>query len=810
MKKKLISALMAVTVLTSAFSMIASAEVPYKGYFSGGTYNLSLNAVQDFSEDLSGVSKQSNSDMQISTVHGYGNVINLDNSQTYVMNLPEVMDPSNKYLLSFDMKIPKNDQDRGHFEIFSNTTEDTETFSKIDFLMTYNGRFWDNTFNVALGGHSNMYTSDWVHIDMIFNYEENMLLVYSSNGADGSTSLSSSTDNAAREINQINKIQFRMYDLAPGDDSRWYFDNIYLNKIENNTDAGDGIIKRVGSNKLEINFLKTLSATTDWESDLKVTRTALDGSVTDEEVTFYLDEFSNNKVVIELEDFKAGYKYKVTTSAKSASGLDLTVPEVKVAAQNKFDVSWDFENGPMSGFAASDRGLGGQASVLESWSMPFKIPESVGGTYLLSYDFYDRKNYRTTIYSGAGNAALSSISDGDGFRRYKENGFATGNYAFSGTTSNGLIGAHMLPTGVWYRFDHVMYIDEGYADVYIDGVYVAKQPLWDAWQSAETKNNPIAVFKGTQLYGQKGTIIDNVRIKSIENTYNATLSAKDKYVFVDFNETTLGLTEDNFALSMKSSPTADAEDVDFTLAYTNQTRAVLELDSNIVGGATYTVRMTGVASTFETPLASNSVSYTVPSMANNVKFVNTDGEESEKDAVASDTNEIKIYFENGLDEATSALDYSLVTGEDTVSLTESYDEETKVLTLTSATLLGAGKDYTFTFTGAADSSFNYYDDIEINFTTGAAVTKLSNPTLTNETVSVPYVNTGAAATYKAIFASYNGTKLEAVSIKDLTIAADEKDTATATGENLGSYTKLSVFVWDSVEAMNPKTSPASN
>lgn len=148
--------------------------------------------------------------------------------------------------------------------------------------------------------------------------------------------------------------------------------------------------------------------------------------------------------------------------------------------------------------------------------------------------------------------------------------------------------------------------------------------------------------------------------------------------------------------------------------------------------------------------------------------------------------------------------------------TTSYDVSTKTGTITFNTLAGANQTYNIAITGAKTASGADYENLTGSFTTGDAITEVSNleleKTTGGATVSVDIVNTAADKDYFIIYAAYDDNKL--VKFDYSRVTADKNSNSirksyTFTDADIANHTKVSAFVWNSFESMKPVTRSVS-
>lgn len=175
----------------------------------------------------------------------------------------------------------------------------------------------------------------------------------------------------------------------------------------------------------------------------------------------------------------------------------------------------------------------------------------------------------------------------------------------------------------------------------------------------------------------------------------------------------------------------------------------------------------------------------------------------------STVKSLDITFPDGLQNNSMDGLVSVDNGEFT-DYTTSYDADTKTGKIIFNTVAGANRTYNVAITGAKTAAGADYEPMTGSFTTGNAVSEVSNLALeqsgSNVSVSADFVNTtGAEKNYVIVCAAYDGSALAWFDYEPVTVVSNDTEvrkTHTFTGMD-GAYTKVSAFVWESFENMRP-------
>lgn len=204
-----------------------------------------------------------------------------------------------------------------------------------------------------------------------------------------------------------------------------------------------------------------------------------------------------------------------------------------------------------------------------------------------------------------------------------------------------------------------------------------------------------------------------------------------------------------------------------------------------------------------------------PSVIGNVTFMDVMGNECSVTDVSSATNKMKIEFSNGLFEDKFNGVVEVNDGKSIVPVVADkcvYDKATGIYTMTFDRLLGAEKNYTVKISGVKDAKGITYKELSGSFTTGEAITEISNEdavkTASGIDVMVKGVNTGFDATYYVIYTGFKGNKLVAMDydVWELTEEfTDYTKTFSFEDSKIAECDKINSFIWRSFTEIKPVT-----
>lgn len=497
------------------------------------------------------------------------------------------------HVLSFDAKVAENNILYMYFDDYNDTKTATE---RISYAALRNKSFQSS----ADGGSkwtsvvSGAYEYDeWVRYDIVFYYEDCYADVYVDGQNMAELSLELNPDNT---VNGFNKVLF-VGSNSPTDAAMdLSLDNVSYRPL---TDTASVDIKAKDGG-FDVVFSETAGEVT--SEDFTVTRTAIGGS-TSENVTFEYAQVTASKGVITPSSLENGYTYTITyKGGESALGSTIALTSVDITIkQIIIDAVHDFENGVTGSYGTAtaetvsfeDEEYRGKVFKINGnidWY--WKLSEGLdGGKYIYSYDL---KN------NGAwGKMRLRFYADSS----YKWfNAFAIEGKGMGSNFKDKLVAMtdSVIPQSEWHRVDLVLDIDSRMATAYLDGEEKGSF-LLTSEATVDTNGNSFTdAFWGSMMSFNNTNgyaYLDNIRTRSIADKYGVSMSVDGDMVYIDFDETTTGLTADNFTVTKSANAlSTDVENVNFELVYQNGTRAVLKLSDNVAAGTRYTVKLNNVTS----------------------------------------------------------------------------------------------------------------------------------------------------------------------------------------------------------------------
>lgn len=495
------------------------------------------------------------------------------------------------HILSFDARLAENNVLYMYYCDYNPNTNSFETqraytaLRKNNFMASSdNGAKWSSVVGAA-------YTNDvWAHYDIIFHFDDSYADIYIDGEYKSEMALDSNADYV---MNGFNKIFF----VGSNDPSTAAM-NLSM----------DNVVYRPFSNTASVNFKLNDKAFDVYFSEIQGSVTAADftlaktpvGGTAAENVGFEYNKLTPTKGRVIPESLENGYTYTITYKG-GTTALNNNIPETsdtKIIKQTVIDNEHNFEDGVTGSFgtATADKVLiedeqyrGKVLKINGNIDWYYKLSKGLdGGKYIFSYD---------TKNSGSwGKMRLRFYSD----QQYKwYNAFAIEGKGMGSNFSDKLVafGDSVIGTDEWHRIDIVLDIDNAKATAYLDG---SEKGTFLLTTPSDGSGAYDGSFWGSMMSynGTNGTeYFDNIRTRNISDKYGVSVSADGNLVYVDFNETTTGLTKDNFAVTKSAnSLSQNAENVGFELVYQNGTRAVLRLNESVAAGTKYTVKLNDVNS----------------------------------------------------------------------------------------------------------------------------------------------------------------------------------------------------------------------
>ena len=704
-----------------------------------------------------------------------------------------------QYLLSFDAYM-SNVDDSVKLLTFvqTNTKENPKAFSAQKQFMHFSGGAVTNGEKGSLISSAGYQAGKWQHYDLLLSLyedEENTAELYIDGSFSGVMNLTNSG------IYGIGRMIFLFGNYTGGavKDAYALVDNIRMGKFKG---KASGTLSCTKEDYLRITFSETMPEM--HTEDFKITRKAPDGS--EENVPFTLGKTTRTSAELIVEALEGGV-YTVSYLGETVFGK--TIPDMTYTRNpsEKINVSWDFEDGKQ---IAGEKNL--HTPVYEENRgmvfdfngadyIPFKLDHALTqGKYILSYDAkYDavKKDFILRTLNADGVWGYYQVLAGQDGIRQNDN---TGRQDF-------IAGAqHVFQAERWYRIDNVMNLDTAMAEVYVDGEYIGDSALWD---SINLANTPMKGFTGIYPWWQNGAgQLDNVRIKNVEKTYGVKLHAEQNRLYLDFDETTMGLSKDQFRVTSAENVLSEEKEEEFELIYQNGTRAILELPSGINLDQCYRVSLNGIKSFLGHSLAENILTVSKSGFTK-ILAEDAEGKTYALQNAPSDTRKLLFYSSSALNNPETNGAITILSGETSITGTKSYDAEKQILTLTLDKLLGADRSYRIGISGFVNADGSEIPELSGEFQTGTAFSRLGTPALSRNAdsveIQVNWINTKEDQSYSMILVGYQEGVLKMAAIQPLTGQKDDSEitkTIIFSGDMQG-YDSLSAFIWEDYTHIRP-------
>ena len=591
--QKSVAAIVAAMMVTAFSGITASAYVAYNTSV-GGSQNFEARSFRDQQQEFQDFDAEK------------GGILKLTTGGQYNFQLSEGVD-SGSYLFSFDVKMPEK-SDGSQLLMFTETNSAAapESWTQKSLVRLQSGGLVDSRQGKFVSDLGMYAANEWTHFDMVIllNSDDKgrkWIHTYSEGGQDtASINLSESSE----IIHGFKKMHF----VAVGQNPI-YLDNLSFTKIESN--QIQAAAKRTNDNKIELTLPAALRNGIDelaLREKLQLKRYPLSDMSIEENVDYSFDTAEPTKLVLTPADFSEGYRYAVSMTQNSGCGYGYHFPSIDRKTSAQVNNFWSFEDG-----AAVNGDLGGvhtpvyeenRGYVLDFSKadyIPFRTSQTLtGGRYIVSYDAkYDEGNKQDLIMRTLATNGIwgywQQLSGGDGIRWQKNtelSGYYQGYW-------------RIFDQNQWYRIDNVFDLDNATYKAYVNGEYIGEEALEDHINS-DPKNTPMAAFNGLYPFWNGGAgQLDNIRIKTFDQTYHADLTLSENQLVVDFDETTNSLTKDNFTV-FKNGDSVNAE-----LVYQNGVRAILQLEETLSEGDFVRVILNDVTSFLGTDLAENELTKTV-------------------------------------------------------------------------------------------------------------------------------------------------------------------------------------------------------
>lgn len=733
-----------------------------------------------------------------------------------------------KYMLSFDALM--SDTGANLFIYTNRWNADEVKWEQMSFMSLREGgkvtTYPNNKWSFPQIGTATFEAGKWQKYDIILEFDadnpsETMWgEVYIDGKYMGDINL---TENS---ITGMSKVHFTFADYT-GTGAYCLIDDFCMKEY---TETATMSVKRNISGEFEVEFSETMSDLS--ESDFTLTRTPIEGGQT-EKVGLILKSSTLTNAVLVPSDAARGYVYTLSVSddLKTAFGGEITSKSFSVVMQKAetIDKIWDFEDGKLPDGANAQKveivSVENRGKVLKynnSADINFKTGKTLDkGVYIYSYDFMrTSKTEAPYLLVRAYNASKWNCF---------ETAWDTSKFGEFGTESDpkrgwGVIqlGGQTVTDGTWYRIDNVMDMDNKLAYVYCNGELLGQIDL---------AKKDLNEFTGAMMsVTGKNAYYDNIRIRDLRDTYGAKLSINGNKLYIDFEETTYGLTDESFSVT-RTDGLFDGvhSEVSAELVYTDGARAVLELDDGAVEGAYYSVDFNNVKSFAGSSLTGTASARAIDasagqSLISKIEFVDTKGETYGVSEVPSSTKEIVISYPNGMQGADfngsielTVKDNSAEGFKNVDGFTGEWNDAEKTYTVTFDKLLGANEEYTITMSGATDADGKSYKAETGSFVTGDAVFEISEvgfeKTADGIDVTFDCVNTDKAENCIIVWTGYAADgSMSDIGYTPITLDKNDADTLKAENievEGLNGFDKVSVYIWRSFTDILPLSGSAT-
>lgn len=686
MKRK-ISLLIAVSMVVA---MLTGIQVSAAAYTRGTVLDFDVNTVTSFEDGTSLVDDAE-----------YGKVFNWN---TRAKNL--ILDFSSgntvtdlttgAHILSFDAKVAENNI---LFMYFDDYNPDTQEWKRISYTALRNKNFQAS----ADGGSkwtsvvTSAYENDkWVHYDMVFYFEDCYADIYVDGVFGGELSLEL---NEANTVNGFNKILFVGSNSPTDAAMNLSMDNICYRSYTKTAD----IEIKPGDGQFAVTFTETMDSVNG--DDFTVSRTSLEDG-TSQNISFTYESNGFTKGFVIPEKYEPGYTYTVSyKGGKTAIGSTVAAKSVDITLkQSIIDDLRDFEDltTGIYGTASADN-----VSVLkeEYRGNVFKVNGNIdwyyrldqeldGGRYIYSFDV---KN------AGVWGKMRLRFYSNDSWKWF--NTFAIEEKGMGSNFKDKLsvMADSVIPINEWHRVDLLLDMDNDSVTAYLDGVEKGSFML-----TTESDGTPYdGVFRGSMMSFNNtngDAYFDNIRTRNIVDKYGVSMTVDEDLVYIDFDETTVNLKEDNFVVTKAESVlSANVQNVDFALVYQNGSRAVLKLSEKIAPATQYTVKLLNVESFLENVPEKTELSYI-----------------SAPDVVTSYTDNMSAYATDTMWSDT----HWTTSGNATQNATEYTTAADGVVTLTSGTDAGKLLRYNFKDIALDEGVIEIETTVNVSYTTAPTDKKL--------------------------------------------------------------------------------------
>ncbi len=729
------------------------------------------------------------------------------------------------YLMSVDImmsKVHANSLFRTY--VATRKTRNPDTWSAQEVLWSASGAQFSVGYGGGATGAPGYEKNQWVHLDFLFHFGEEIRIekdkegnekkvrvrptvdVYQDGKYTGTVDLTVPVEN--QRIDGMCGIIWQMNDSSKTEPSGYVLlDNFQVRAFDENISSN---LEMTDKNELKMTVSETFADLK--KEHITLTRQPLTGGL-EEKIDFEILEAKGDTITIKPDVLDSGYKYTVDVSKLST--FDKVIPQASVDFYKTTDVNyfWDFESGESFKGTKNEHAFvleekrGKVLDINGTDTLSFKMDEKLeSGRYIVSYDVKldegDKKigYIRPAVDKAFGNYVIFDPA----------NGFQ----AIDNVQTQSFIGGAKkeLEAGVWYRMDNVFDLNKKTSNIYINGEFFGETRLWDKMAS---KNTPMTGFNGINVQWIEGAAsLDNIRIKDLDGKYNASATLENDKLYVDFEETTLGLKASNFSVAVSDSMYEKGSKVGFDLIYQDGARATLQLKEQPTEGKYYHIELNGVTSFLNSKIEDNTILAVAQgaeqSYIKEIKLIDAYGNKTDVDKASSATKAIEVSIPKGAkdDVANGAI---VVDAAGTpVSGNLSYDSAKRTMTLTLNTLIGANASCNVSVSGILDENGVAYPAATASFDTPEEILDFADLKLTKSSgsakVSFNCVNTKENFEGYVVVSGYKDGFLTYADVKPVELSknsAEIKTEVTFTNEKIAECDTLSTYIWNGWTNISP-------
>lgn len=684
--------------VTLAASIVSLAQLP--AFAKTQTY-YAYPAKLDFEDDYAKWALGWGMTHEVAENETYGRALKLNSNDTIHINFGDTSYlelyynkavNSGKHILEFDYKMPTTNST---IEMYAYSVSDTNVniMESQEKVVALEGNDLKNLQTSAILANGVSAPGEWQHFEMMIDLDANTAKIFVNGAEKGTINLNDMS------IHGLARISFKV----PSSSDYALMDNVVIKAAPTNVDLD---LTYTRDKRIKLDFDQSMPSFSAQDVSVRVTSPA---GVSENVAVTSVTKSDLKVVYLNLAKIINGYDYAVSINAKSIYGT--AVKSASSHAQTETGISkvWDFEQGfdgetnlPQTLTTVESETYRGKY-LKYNGSEKIRFLDDVGfdqSEYCISYDARKASDETTPLQ-------LNIVDKQDGAANFSI--WWNDNAIAAHENTGRLTRLVSYASDTWYRIDNVIDITNGTAMVYMDGEYIATIPASSTFPSMKK----IKSLKGAEISFNGGDI-DNVRIKNVSSAYNASLSADENNIYVDFDETTATLSKINFTLT-KTFPNGQKTNENFDLVYQNGTRAVLELSTPFEDGITYNVALNNIKSYLGKTPANTNLSLTKQLQpVGDIKFADSFGNINTISSVSPKTCKIKILYPQGVSQQGTI---ELLKGTTPISFAKNYNADKKCLTISLNEFLNAETTYLLKQSGWKTASGEKYASSEYTFTT---------------------------------------------------------------------------------------------